>query len=587
MHSLSLRGKFILTLSVGGLALALLFTMSMLGIKDFESDYKRMRSVDTVGRLAALEIAKDINYFSRLTRNIMLGSDIDKDLKQIEQTVARIEKNFQVLAQLDFSQAEKELIQKARDASIPFTRDGVEIVAGLKSMHQDERHNAYKDYERRATPFAMAFREHYGNFEKSMNARFDTGMARMQDRLAEHERLMWIILAGAVAAMYAVGYFISNKDLSGMRQCIAFAQELGQENLTRRLEPGRMSSMRDLATALNETAQSLSDFRLHVAQATAEARREGDEARKALAEADEARGQAERARREGMLQAAGKLQDVVRVVAQASDELSTRVDQSTRGTEHQSRRVGETGLAMSQMNDAVLDVAKNASQAAETSGGARRKAQDGAAIVAQVMTGIGQVQRQSLELKGEMTALGQQAEAIGKVMNVINDIADQTNLLALNAAIEAARAGDAGRGFAVVADEVRKLAEKTMASTKEVGEAINGIQQGTRVNIDKVDRAASTIDHTTGLASKSSEALAEIVSLVDLATDQIRAIAAASEQQSTSSEEINAAIDEVKRISADTAEAMRQSSRAVGSLASQAQALKGLIEEMQAEGVHA
>jgi len=587
MYTLSLRGKFILTLSVGGLALALLFTMSVLGIKGFEGDYKRMRSVDTVGRLAALEIAKDINYFSRLTRNIMLGSDIDKDLKQIDQTVARIEKNFNVLSELDFSQEEKELIQKAYAASVHFTKDGAEIVAGLRSVAKDERHNVYKDYERRATPFAMAFRQNYGNFEKSMNARFESGMVRMHDRLVEHERLMWIILVGAVVAMYSVGYFISNKDLLGMRRCIAFAQELGQEGFSGRLEPGRMSSMRDLASALNDTAQSLADFRRDVAQATAEARREGDEAKRALAEADEAKRQAERARREGMLQAADKLQDVVRVVVQASGELSARVDQSTLGTEHQSRRAGETGLAMSQMNHAVLDVAKNASQAAETSGGARRKAQDGASIVAQVMTGIGQVQRQSLELKGEMTALGQQAEAIGKVMNVINDIADQTNLLALNAAIEAARAGDAGRGFAVVADEVRKLAEKTMAATKEVGEAISGIQQGTRANIDKVDRAASTIDNTTGLASKSSEALAEIVSLVDLATDQIRAIAAASEQQSTSSEEINAAIDEVKRISADTAEAMRQSSSAVGSLASQAQVLKGLIEEMQAEGSHA
>lgn len=75
-----------------------------------------------------------------------------------------------------------------------------------------------------------------------------------------------------------------------------------------------------------------------------------------------------------------------------------------------------------------------------------------------------------------MVGLGGQAENIGKVLGVINDIADQTNLLALNAAIEAARAGDAGRGFAVVADEVRKLAEKTMLATKEVGNAILAIQ---------------------------------------------------------------------------------------------------------------
>ncbi|MFT9848580.1 methyl-accepting chemotaxis protein [Aneurinibacillus sp. REN35] len=57
---------------------------------------------------------------------------------------------------------------------------------------------------------------------------------------------------------------------------------------------------------------------------------------------------------------------------------------------------------------------------------------------------------------------------VGKVINLIKQVADQTNLLALNAAIEAARAGDAGRGFAVVADEVRKLASSTRENVEEI-----------------------------------------------------------------------------------------------------------------------
>jgi len=584
MHTLTLRGKFVLTLSVGAFALVLMFVVSLMGLGSFEGSYLQMRNMDMVGRMAAVDIAKDINFFSRLTRNIMLGSDIDKDLKLIDATLGRIEKNFAVLEGLNFTPEEKALIAKAREASTQFTRDGKEIVSGLKETPVADRHLAYKEYERRATPYAMAFREHYGNFEKGMNTRFDAGMARMHEGLVDHRRILWGILALAVAGMYALGYFISNKDLVGMRACVDFAGELGGESVTRRLEPGKMSSMSGLARALNATAESLAVFRADVARATREAEVERDEVRKALDEADEAKAEAERARREGMLQAAGKLKDVVRVVAKASEELTVRVGKSSQGTELQSRRVGETGLAMGQMNEAVLEVAKNASQAAETSGGARRKAQDGAAVVSQVMEGIAMVQKQSLALKDDMTALGRQAEAIGQVMNVINDIADQTNLLALNAAIEAARAGDAGRGFAVVADEVRKLAEKTMTATKEVGEAIGGIQRHTRQNIDNVDAAAATIDHTTSLAGRSSQALSEIVALVDLATDQIRAIATASEQQSSSSEEINAAIDEVKRISSETAEAMRQSSQAVDSLSVQAGALEKLIAEMQTEG---
>jgi methyl-accepting chemotaxis protein len=169
-------------------------------------------------------------------------------------------------------------------------------------------------------------------------------------------------------------------------------------------------------------------------------------------------------------------------------------------------------------------------------------------------------------------------------MNVISDIADQTNLLALNAAIEAARAGDAGRGFAVVADEVRKLAEKTMTATKEVGDAIRGIQEGARKNLGNVDRAVSTIEEATGLARQSGAALEEIVHLVEVATDQVRSIATASEEQSSASEEINRSVEEINRISSETASAMTQSAQAVGELATQAGQLRQLIETMKRGG---
>ena len=264
----------------------------------------------------------------------------------------------------------------------------------------------------------------------------------------------------------------------------------------------------------------------------------------------------------------------------ATEQLSAQVEQASRGADQQTQRVSETATAMEQMNVSVLEVARNAGGASDTTSNAKNKAEHGADVVNKVVQGINQLHTQALALKSGMASLGDQAQSIGQIMTVISDIADQTNLLALNAAIEAARAGEAGRGFAVVADEVRKLAEKTMQATREVGSAIQGIQNGTAQNIDQVNHTVNTIEQTTELAGTSGAALSEIVVLVDQAADQAHSIAAAAEEQSATSDEINRSIEQINTISSETSSAMSQSAAAVTELAKQAQELKKLIAQM-------
>ena len=124
---------------------------------------------------------------------------------------------------------------------------------------------------------------------------------------------------------------------------------------------------------------------------------------------------------------------VADVVNTASEELNEQIDQASHGAQSQARHVSETATSMTEMNTAVLEVAQNASNAATTSDRARTKANEGGEIVAQVVISITDVERQAGELKADMTVLGKKAEEIGRVLEVISDIADQTNLLALNA----------------------------------------------------------------------------------------------------------------------------------------------------------
>lgn len=309
--------------------------------------------------------------------------------------------------------------------------------------------------------------------------------------------------------------------------------------------------------------------------------KEVEKVNQAIQETDKAKRMAENAHAEGGRNAAEKLSNIATILNTASEELSSQISLSEQGAEVQARRVAETATAMEEMNATVLEVAHNASTAAELAENAKNKALDGAGIVGNVVNGINNVQTKSMAMKNDMEDLGKQAEAIGEIMNVISDIADQTNLLALNAAIEAARAGDAGRGFAVVADEVRKLAEKTMQATTEVGNAIKGVQSGTHKNMENVDLSVKAIEETTELAKRSGEALEEIVNIVESVSSQIMGIATSSEQQSAASNEINKAIDEVNTISAETAQAMHDAESAVSELANQSNVLTNLIEQLR------
>ena len=315
-------------------------------------------------------------------------------------------------------------------------------------------------------------------------------------------------------------------------------------------------------------------------QESENAREQSARAQEAMKEA-EAAGADARAKRDGMLVVAERLEEVSNVVSSASTELAAQIEQSERGAAEQAARVTETATAMEEMNSTVLEVARNAGNASEVSASTREKAEHGAAVVQEVVASIQGVQEASVALKNDMAALDDNARAISQIMAVISDIADQTNLLALNAAIEAARAGEAGRGFAVVADEVRKLAEKTMASTTDVGNAIKAIQDSAAKSMDQVDLTVGNIEKATELAIRSGDALREIVGMVDDTADQVRGIAAASEQQSASSEEINKSIMQVNTIAGETASAMQEAARAVSELAEQAQVLTGLIRELK------
>ena len=390
---------------------------------------------------------------------------------------------------------------------------------------------------------------------------------------------MAVMLAGVVLVALLI-WLIVRPIIRDLLKGVAFAKAVSEGNLDLTGSIQRNDELGELFDALAVMLQQLKNMIASAQQKEAQANEESRKAQEAMRQAEEA-GREAREKTAAMLRAADKLAQVGSAVSSASAQLSAQIEQSDKGAAESAQQLTEAATAMNQMNATVQEVAKNSSTASAASTETRQKAESGAQIVERSLQRIQSVHATSLRLKEDMGQLNEHTQAITQIMNVISDIADQTNLLALNAAIEAARAGEAGRGFAVVADEVRKLAEKTMASTQDVGNAIKAIQDSAAKSTASVDDAVSQIEEATGLANQSGTALQEIVSMVESTADQINAIATASEEQSAASEQINHSIFQVSDMSKQTADAMAEAAKAVAELAAQAETLAGLIQDLK------
>jgi methyl-accepting chemotaxis protein len=301
-----------------------------------------------------------------------------------------------------------------------------------------------------------------------------------------------------------------------------------------------------------------------------------------LTQEEQARARIE-ANRQNLLDVANEVTSVALKLEEASETLSSQMNELTRGMDSAADRTTQVATAMEEMNSTVIEVAKNAGETADASGQANSVAREGGQMVQSTLTEIRQVSDTTQNLAEALGQLSHSAQGIGQVMGVINDIADQTNLLALNAAIEAARAGDAGRGFAVVADEVRKLAEKTMSATKEVEQAIGHVQQSTADAVSQMNEAKARVDKTTELAGGAGGVLTQIVSASDRIADMVRSIATAAEQQSSTSEEINVNVSGINELSAQMSKDIQNANQRIREVAGMSRDLARLVEKFRSE----
>lgn len=254
-------------------------------------------------------------------------------------------------------------------------------------------------------------------------------------------------------------------------------------------------------------------------------------------------------------------------VAAAAEEMATNMRSMAGSTEEMSTNVRTVAAAIEEMTASISEIAKNAESSSAVAGQA--------ANLAEVSN-------------KQVTLLGEAANEIGKVIDVIQDIADQTNLLALNATIEAARAGEAGKGFAVVATEVKELAKQSAAATDSIRQRILSMQESTTDTVKAIAEIGDAINNVNAV----SRSIAAAVEEQSIATKEIaRNVAETSSAAVTVSrgvtesaaacQEITKTITTVDEAARSTAAGASQTKASGGQLFTLAGTLSELVSQFQ------
>ncbi|MEM6688041.1 MAG: methyl-accepting chemotaxis protein [Planctomycetota bacterium] len=365
-------------------------------------------------------------------------------------------------------------------------------------------------------------------------------------------------VAGVVATAFTIlfGYWIASSLARPIRKTVQSLHDIahGEGDLTKRLDTNQFGELGELSINFNRFVSRIHDIVRSISGNAS-----------TLNSAAMALGESSTKLSDG----AARSKSRSTVVSDAAQRLSHSMNDVNENTGEIRQSIETVANSVEGMKTTIAEISGNAEQSADVAGQA--------ASAARVCN-------------DKVDGMGDAADEIGKVIEVIEEIAEQTNLLALNATIEAARAGDAGKGFAVVATEVKELAKQTATATEDIrnriqvmqsstGEAVSSIQQISDVvaQVNELSRTiASAVDQQRVTTGNIATNINNTVELAGQVADQV----ADSTRSSREIMESMSGVDEVLEETAVGADQSKQSGEELNRLATE---MRSLVDQFRVD----
>lgn len=246
-----------------------------------------------------------------------------------------------------------------------------------------------------------------------------------------------------------------------------------------------------------------------------------------------------------LVQSSSQLESNYDVNQETMGDIVSQIREISNGVNTQKQQTMTSSSAMQEIAMGIQQIASTSSAVSHSSIETTKEANNGNAMIQEAVQQMTSISGTVSETSETVKLLHKQSREIGKIVELITDIASQTDLLALNAAIEASRAGEYGRGFAVVAAEVRKLADQSASFASEIKHLIQAVQSDTVASVESMHKVMDEVNEGRHIVEETGQVFSKINHSIQNVTEQVKHISLSAEDLSVATEQASASVQEM------------------------------------------
>ena len=456
-----------------------------------------------------------------------------------------------IVAMPEIRQKNKDNISKALKEHIAFTSQAQKVYAALSTGEDSFDDNAVGALAQQT----LKIREALDTNATEISQELKNELAALRDN-SKNQRMLNLLLFAVVViiTMVLVSFIVTRSISRPLANTVRMLRDIaeGEGDLTKRLAVNSKDEIGEVAKWFNTFIEKLQAI---IGEITENSKTLSTSSNELSVTTDTIAANTE------------EMTTQVNSVAATSEESSSNIQSISASAEEMSASMNVVASAIEEMSAAIKEVSLSCQKESEIAEKANLEAED------------------TSKTMGE---LGKAADAIGSIVDVIQQIAAQTNLLALNATIEAASAGEAGKGFAVVANEVKELAKQTSTATGDIRKQVEEMQKNSGNAIDAIHSIGKTIQEINSIShgivvsvDQQNGAIGEIAQNVAGVNEAAQDVTRNVTESATALDEISRTIVEVNFAATETSKGIQQVGNSISEHAKLAGQLDAIVGQFK------